>query len=147
MPYKVIHESPVTVVKSRGEVTSPITNQVVGYDHVSVLRVPGEIIADKDVSPVVQELYEAGDEWTRERLEYVSDQEVEEAPRVARANRYDEDGTDPNSDEGQQAIAARKAEAPFVEVEIETPEGEVVERSSNKKSQQEKKGRKSNDKE
>ncbi len=73
MPYEVIGDGAVDVLKSYGEVRDPYTGETVALEHGSDVYLPGDIIPDEDVSPVVKGKYEHGDEHVRSLLKYVND--------------------------------------------------------------------------
>ena len=68
MPY-LVKVDELTVPKAHSSVTNPATGEV-QYAHTGATYAKGTIIADEDVSPVVQKLVEDGDIDT---LEYVKD--------------------------------------------------------------------------
>lgn len=76
MPYHVISPTPITLLKKVGELRAQNSNELVGYEHDSVLRFPGEVVDDEDVSPVVVEAYEKGDKHTLGIIKKVTDAEA-----------------------------------------------------------------------
>lgn len=60
MPYEVTADE-VVILKAEN-VYKDDRDNVIGYDHTSVLYRKGEIVKDEDISPVVLEQIEAGDE-------------------------------------------------------------------------------------
>jgi hypothetical protein len=76
MPYEVLGDSAVSVLRANGEYRDE-HEHLTGYDHESIVYLPGDIIADVDVSPVVVKNYEDGDEHTRSVLQRVSNEPLE----------------------------------------------------------------------
>ncbi len=72
MPYEVIANEPVTILKSYGALKHPVTGDIYSYDEESVLWRPGDVIPDEEISPTVVELYENGDEHVRARIKKLS---------------------------------------------------------------------------
>lgn len=72
MPYEVISDTPVTVLKSYGALKHPLTGDIYGYDEEAVLYRPGDIIPDEEISPTVVKTYEEGNRHTRSVLKRVS---------------------------------------------------------------------------
>lgn len=62
MPYEVIcpEDSSVTVLQAMNEVKD-LEGRVVGYDHKAIYCESGDVLQDDEVSPVVRDLFEAGD--------------------------------------------------------------------------------------
>lgn len=61
MPYEVTAEGAVSILKAN-DTYYDSEGKLLGYDHESNTFLPGEIVKDDDVSPVVAELYDNGDE-------------------------------------------------------------------------------------
>ena len=70
MPYEVLVDG-LSVLKAN-DTYKDNDGKVIGYDHVGVIREQGEILEDSEVSPVIQKLYEDGDEHVTSTLKKVS---------------------------------------------------------------------------
>jgi hypothetical protein len=74
MPFEVLTDG-ATIPKSLGRVADRNGNEY--QEHVSYVYAEGDIIADEDVSPTIQQMLEDGDGHVSQMLKKVSDSEAE----------------------------------------------------------------------
>ena len=108
MPYKVIADGAIDVLKAYGEVVDPYTGEAVAYEHGSEVYLPGDEIPDEDVSPVVRQAYEDGDEHIHSLLEKVSAKAEAKSSAPAKAKRKPaaKESAKDESDEGFEPVKA-----------------------------------------
>lgn len=70
----------VQVLKSLGSLKD-VNGNFLAYDHVNVTYQPGQVIPADDVSPVVIEKLESGDEYTNSLLEFAGDGDESPGPQ------------------------------------------------------------------
>lgn len=78
MPYEVIADVAISLLHAT-DVFKTDDGKVVGYDHISHIRTPGEVVPDDEVSPVVKEAYEDDDDHVTSLIKYVEKAEDEES--------------------------------------------------------------------
>lgn len=95
MPYEVIcpEGTSVTVLQAINEVKD-LDGRVVGYDHKAVYRTSGDVLDDNEVSPVVRDLLDAGDEHTCSVLRKVNGKKAAPKPVVEEVAEPTEDAAD-----------------------------------------------------
>lgn len=83
MPYEVIcpEGTSVTVLQAINEVTD-LDGKVIGYDHRAVYHTSGDVLDDNEVSPVVRDLLDAGDEHVCSILRKVNGKKAAPKPVV-----------------------------------------------------------------
>lgn len=71
MPYQVIADRAIDILNDVGELTHPFHPELRFYEHESNVWLPEEIIPDEEISPVVVDKYDDGDEHIRSLIKRV----------------------------------------------------------------------------
>lgn len=81
MPYEVIcpEGTSVTILQALNEVKD-LEGRVIGYDHKAVYRHSGDVLSDDEVSPVIRNLLDEGDEHVCSILRKVGGKKQAPAP-------------------------------------------------------------------